>query len=115
MRNDLMIKATWFVNKEKQNEIYFDYFNKEGNFVGNIIVGEIGTIEWHIIDANYQEDLFAVINYINDNKEVSRLDYKEKELDTKVWDRVKIFIQQKNIILNRHPDNYFSLESTKKR
>ena len=108
MRNDLIVKATWLINNDNQNEIYLDYFNKKGKYVGNIIVDEIGRLEWHIIDALYQEDLFAVINYINGNNDINRLEFKEKDLDISRWERLKLFIQQKSIILNRYSENRFS-------
>lgn len=108
MRNDLNVKGTWYVNENNQNEIYLDYFNKEGNFVGNIIVGEIGTLEWNIMDGNYQDDLFPIIEYINNKVRNLRLTYQEKDLDPERWNRMKTVIKYKSIILNRNTSNRYS-------
>ena len=108
MRNDMIVKATWVINEKGINEIYFDYVNKEGNYVGNIIVGENGSFEWHIIDMSYLDDIFKVIQFINGKPTIDRLENVMNDLDNNRWEKAKLYIKSNNLILNRYQANYYN-------
>ena len=100
MRNDLQVKATALQHETGRNEIYFDYFTKKGDFVGNIIVSSEGKIEWHIIDATYQDNILGAALYINGNDDVTRLDYESDDYNSGRWNRAKLFIRNSGLVLN---------------
>ena len=100
MRNDILLKTTWVV-EDGINEIYYDFYNTDGKYVGNIIVTEQGKISWSLLDLNYEGNVGNVINYIigkNDNRITS---YEMNDNDPKRWDRAKIYIATHNLVLNK--------------
>lgn len=99
MRNDLLLKITLIENNDV-DELYFDYYNRLGVFVGNVIVTSQGKIEWHIINAAYQNNIFNIILYINGANTKKYLDYIEENLDTLRWIRAGEFITNNGLFIN---------------
>lgn len=112
MRNDVNIKTTLVV-KDNINEIYFDFHNDEGKYVGNITVSEQGSISWSIMDLMYEENIISVVDFIMGNKDRKLLHYESKELDPKRWDNAKIYIATHNGVLNYSQDDYLARENMK--
>ena len=100
MRNDVNIKTTW-VRDNGINEIYFDFHNTEGKYIGNIIVTEKGKVSWSLLDLMYEKNIFGVVDYIMGNNDRKLLHFETSEEDSKRWDRAKIYIATHNVVLNR--------------
>ena len=100
MKNDTTLKATWVVNKDSINELYFDYYSKDNNLVGNIIVNEKGELAWHILDAAYEGNIDLSLGYILGGEIVKKLDYTMPDADIERWNNAKKMIQARNIYLN---------------
>ena len=108
MKNDMIVKVTWVINKEQINEVYFDYLNKEGKYVGNIIVDEYGKASWYIMDAAYKDNINQTINYIMGNNEKRMLQYETKDLDVNRWLNTRRYIANQHLVLNFQQGNEYT-------
>ncbi len=101
MKNDIIVKATWIVNFDGNSKVYFDYFNREGNFVGNVIITEKGKMSWAIINANYKDNIINVVNYIMGINENRRLQDETADENDVRWYNMRMYIYTHGIILNK--------------
>jgi hypothetical protein len=100
MKHYTVVKATWIANYDGDSKVYFDYFNKEGDFIGNIIVGEKGQISWYIIDATYKDDIIEVVNYLMGNNDNKRLQGEYNKENDIIWYNMRLYIHLHKIYLN---------------
>jgi len=100
MRNDVQVKATWITNFDGNSTIYFDYFNKNGDYIGDIIVTNKGKMSWYVIDATYKEDITYVINYIMGKTEERKLQDETKDEQILRWYNLRMYLYTHNIVLN---------------
>jgi len=100
MRNDTQLKVTCTIDENKVEELHFDYFDKEGNFIGKIIVSSTGSLKWNIINALYQETINIPIEYILGDKCGNRFEYEMPNEDLNRWERALDMIEERNLYIN---------------
>ena len=94
MRDELQIKANCIISSNWTNQIHFDYYDKEMNLVGSIIVDEYGRLEWHLLNKRYKDNLLNLVVYLNGDSDLSL------ELNLKRWQKAKILISNCGLYLN---------------
>ena len=100
MRNDLQVKVTWTINDRDLDEIHFDFYNRRYEYIGDIIVSKNGNLEWHILNALYQDNFFVIIRKLNGINTIDYLDNVEKRRKPKRWNNVLQYIYDSGLYIN---------------
>ena len=102
MRNDLQIKVTCVTNRNKKDELHFDYYDKEGNIVGTVAIDEIGRLGWSIWDTKYQANIMYNASYIFGTQLKNTIEWilEAKKTEPIRWDRAQDFIEYKGLLVN---------------
>ena len=100
MRNDVQIKATWVVDGV-DGELYFDFYNTESKYIGDVIVTDKGKVLWHIADLNYEPNLLELINFIMGNSDKRMTNYETMDEDRERWKKACIYAYTRNLVVNR--------------
>lgn len=112
MKNDTQIKVTCLTNKNKEDELHFDYYDKEGNIVGTVAVDENGRLGWTIWNIKHQPNILYNASYIYGEKIENSIEYilEAKKKDSIRWDRAQDFIDFKGLVVNYQQNRYFGKE-----
>ena len=102
MNNDLQIEVSWFMNENMAGELHFNYFDKEGNMVGNIIVDAFGNMRWEIFNLAYRDYLSSIINYIYVGDLNNNISFESKDMNGLRWTRARIYIEKHGLLINYH-------------
>jgi len=119
MRNDTNIKVTC-VNNERTDEFHFDFYNKEGKFVGTVQVNEQGQLKWYIfnkrdedvfiLDQGIEENILYTVSYIFGAPVENTVEYinEANMCDENRWDRALNFIERRGLYVNYKQDQYYN-------
>jgi len=110
MNRYIQKRVTLVTDENGYRKIYFDFYDKTFNFIGNIIVSEKGRIEWHVIDALYMNDILDIVCYFIGGNNNLLLDYKSKSMDLKIWKKAIVYIINSGLYLNYKEDDSLTLK-----
>ena len=114
MRNDTLLKVTCTIDDNKTEKLDFEYFDKEGNFVGNIIVDSRGNLNWQVINGLYFETINPSIEYIIGEKNNNHFEYEMPNIDLSRWERALDMIDERNLHVNYSKEMNYENEDINK-
>lgn len=112
MRNDINLKTTWVIS-DNESELYFEFYNINAKFVGNVIVSNNGKISWDIIDLNYEDNIKDLINYIMCNDNIKKAHYESNSEDKERWKNACMYIYLHSLLVNRKYNFENNIEKTR--
>ncbi len=112
MENDLYIKISSLTNKGR-SILYFDYINKRGIYIGNIIITSDGKMEWYIIDKKYEKNIISAVKEINGFNSLNMLEYNDNQTNILRWENAWLFIENHGYHTNFYKNICFYEENDK--
>ncbi len=102
MDSELQITVSWFMKEDNTSELHFNYYDYEGNLVGNINVDANGSICWKIDNLSYKDYLMSIISYIYAGDINDKISFETTESKSLRWTRARIYIEKNGLKINYH-------------
>ena len=120
MRNDLQLKIT-SINKDGKYEIHLDYYNKDNELIGTILVKENGVLDWSILNRDPKGKISSINKGVEDNilymvSYIMNQDI-EDTLESHIlaliperdrWKRIYDYIEKSGIYVNYKNNQYYN-------
>ncbi len=99
MKNGVFIRTTQDINNNG-SELYFDFYDLKGEFVGYLIVSDLGEASWSIINLYYEKQIKEIIYEIVGEEGKIRLHGETTYIDRNRWRNACIFVINRGLVLN---------------
>ena len=112
MNNVVNLKVVCLNNDNRKDEIHFEYYNNDNDFVGLVIVDETGKLFWTIDDLNYEKNILDTVSSIFGAKVENNIGFIKmaREAVPIRWDNAQNLIESRGLVVNYRQNEEFSKE-----